>query len=89
MNNQREEVLRYIKDHGSITSLKASQELHITQLSARIGELEKEGWTFERERISGVNTYGRAWHGFRYKNARKRTPTESLQRPHPWRRWRA
>lgn len=39
--SQTEKVLQFMKDHGSITSWDAFQFLHITRLSARIYEIEK------------------------------------------------
>ena len=39
----------------------AAADLHIYELSARIGELERDGWFFDRETITGTNQYGRRW----------------------------
>ncbi len=70
-NSQREEVIQYIRKNGSITRLEAAQ-LYIFELSARIGELEKQGYVFNREDIGGTNRYGRKWKGVRYRiNERK------------------
>ncbi len=70
-NSQREEVIQYIRKNGSITRLEAAQ-LYIFELSARIGELEKQGYVFNREEIGGTNRYGRKWKGVRYRiNERK------------------
>lgn len=40
--SQTQKVYEFIKNHGSITSWEAFQYLHITRLSARIYELDKE-----------------------------------------------
>ena len=53
---QREEVLAYMRNYGSITTFDAYNELGITQLGARIKELENKGWQIGRireARISG------------------------------------
>lgn len=51
---QKQEVLAYMRNYGSITSFEAYEELGITQLGARIYELKKSGYsigTIKRERI--------------------------------------
>lgn len=53
---QREEVLAYMRNYGSISTFEAYNELGITQLGARIKELENTGWQIGRirkARISG------------------------------------
>jgi hypothetical protein len=59
---QQEEILKYLKDHGSITRLQAACDLHIFELSSRIGELTKKGYNISSTRVNGVNKYGRASH---------------------------
>lgn len=49
MKNQKEEILDYIKKHGSITSYEAYQKLGITQLGARLDDLKKEEYEFKTE----------------------------------------
>lgn len=41
--SQKERVLKYIEDFGSISSFEAYKDLGITQLGARIWELKKDG----------------------------------------------
>ena len=41
---QKEEVLAYMRDYGSISTFEAYTELGVTQLGARIKELENNGW---------------------------------------------
>ena len=86
---QREEILRYIQTHGSITRAKAAN-LHIYELSSRIGELEKEGWTFTRKTLTGKNAYGRKWRCIEYSNPQKGVITlKNNDTNHPWRQtWR-
>ena len=55
---QKEQIVKYMKEHGSITRLDSSCKLFIFELSARIVELEKMGWTFKKERESRKNKYG-------------------------------
>lgn len=63
---QKDRVLRYIKDFGSITSIQAAVDLGITQLSARIVELERMGYVFNKEMCFGQNRYGERTHWMKY-----------------------
>lgn len=101
MKTQRQEILDYIRNHGSITRAKAAN-LHIYELSSRIGELEKEGWTFTRKTIKGTNAYGRRWRCTEYsrpvkkergihndKAWREHWDNAEKKETHPWRQnWR-
>lgn len=40
---QKERVINYIRDHGSITTMEAFNNLHVTRLAARIAELKSDG----------------------------------------------
>ena len=64
---QRDRVLQYIKDFGSITSWQAYADLNITQLGARIWELKKRGYVFEKERVYCSNRLGKKTHYDKYK----------------------
>lgn len=55
---QRQRVIDYIKQFGSITSLDAYKDLGITQLATRIKELKEEGYVFKTEGESGKNRFG-------------------------------
>lgn len=46
--NQCQRVLEYMQKHGSITSFEATLKLGITQLGARLGELEEMGFPIDR-----------------------------------------
>ena len=48
--SQRDEVLEYMRLFGSISSFEAYEELGVTQLGARIKELEKRGFQIGRLR---------------------------------------
>lgn len=56
--NQRERIIAYIKEKGSITRLESCTELFIFELSARIIELERDGWVFNKARESVKNSFG-------------------------------
>ncbi len=87
---QKDEILRHIQIHGSITRAVAAN-LHIYELSSRIGELEKEGWTFDRKTLTGTNAYGRKWRCTEYSNPQRCGNVGYAEKPepHPWRQtWR-
>ena len=55
---QREKILKYMKDFGSITAYEAVIDLGITQLAARLCELKANGYEFNKEMMTGKNRYG-------------------------------
>ena len=55
---QRDRVLQYIRDFGSITSYQAYTDLGVTQLATRIFELKKRGYNFSKKRVKTQNRYG-------------------------------
>lgn len=55
---QKERILEYIKEFGSISSWEAYSELGITQLGARLDQLKREGYMFSTEFEKGKNRYG-------------------------------
>lgn len=56
---QKEEILLYLSENGSITRLQAANELFIFELSSRMGELRKKGYKIASEWQRSVNRYGR------------------------------
>ena len=56
---QKELIIKYLKDFGSISSWEAYAELGITKLGARIFELKEKGYVFKKERVKRLNRYGR------------------------------
>lgn len=56
--NQKQKVLKYINDYGSITSWEAYSDLGIMQLGARIDGLQKDGYLFKKEWEQRKNRYG-------------------------------
>lgn len=65
--NQREQIIQYIKDFGSITSYSAYVDLGITQLASRIKELKEQGYYFTYEIEVKKNRYGKKVRFKRYK----------------------
>lgn len=63
---QRDRVLKYIRDFGSITSWQAYEDLGVMQLGTRIFELKERGYKFKKERVSKTNRYGGKCHFDKY-----------------------
>lgn len=68
---QKQEILDYIEQYGSITSMEAFAEIGCTKLSTRISELRREGWEFDIDYISYERKDHRVTEFARYSNARK------------------
>lgn len=64
---QRDRVLQYIRDFGSITSWQAYADLGVTQLATRIVELKERGYVFTKKRVSVENRYGDKTHYYEYR----------------------
>lgn len=64
--NQRERILQYINDFGSITNLDAIRDLGCQRLASRISELKKMGYPIIGEFETGKNRYGEPTHYKRY-----------------------
>jgi hypothetical protein len=67
MLNQKEMIIQYIKDFGSITPAEAFLDLGIYNFSARLSELKDEGYAFVMKREKGKNRYGRPVSWGRYR----------------------
>lgn len=63
---QRDRVIQYIKDFGSITRAEVFNELGIVELAARICELERMGYKFEKKTVYRENRYGEMIHFTKY-----------------------
>lgn len=64
---QREMILQYIEDFGSITPMQAFSDLGVTKLATRISEMRKDGMDcFKIETIRSKNRYGKTVHFARY-----------------------
>ena len=55
---QKQRIINYIREFGSITDLEASKELGIQQFGARIFDLKKDGYEFKTEWESSTNRFG-------------------------------
>lgn len=53
--NQKELILNYLKQYGSITPLEALKHCGSMRLSERIRELVSEGHSFRKEWVSSVS----------------------------------
>ena len=63
---QTAEILKHLKEHGSITSYEAFTEYGATRLSAIIYVLKHRGWNIEARTKNVVNRYGRKVHFAEY-----------------------
>lgn len=66
---QRDMILKYIQDNGSITAYEAVKEIGCLQLAARLCELKKLGYRFDKTRIHTKNRYGYPSHYDEYRLA--------------------
>ena len=55
---QRQAVLNYIEEHGSITTKEAINKLGILSPTKRISELRRLGYEFDEEWITVKTRYG-------------------------------
>lgn len=63
---QRELIISYITDFGSITPMEAFGDLGIIKLSTRISEMRKDGMEFKIQTEKGKNRYGKPTRYARY-----------------------
>lgn len=56
---QKESIIDFIERNGSITPMQAIYELGCTKLATRIGELQADGYHFNKEFVRATNRYGR------------------------------
>lgn len=64
--SQTEDVIRFMKEEGSITSKDAIEEFGATRLSSIIFSLRKQGYDIETHMEVGINRYGRTMEYARY-----------------------
>lgn len=55
---QKERVLKYMKDFGSITQAQAFTDLGVFRLAARIADLRRDGVAIRSQLREGKNRYG-------------------------------
>lgn len=63
---QREAIINYITQFGSITPMEAFADLGITKLATRISEMRKDGQEFKIETVKSKNRYGKTVHFAKY-----------------------
>lgn len=63
---QKEAIIQYITDFGSITPMEAFGDLGITKLATRVSEMRKDGMVFKIEMMKGKNRYGKPTRFARY-----------------------
>lgn len=63
---QREAIINYITEFGSITPMEAFADLGITKLATRISEMRKDGQEFKIETVKSKNRYGKTVHFAKY-----------------------
>lgn len=63
---QRQRVLDYMHDFGSITQHQASLDLGVSRLASRVSELKKMGYPIVSEFVPVINRYGEKCHIKRY-----------------------
>lgn len=57
--SQNDEILKYMKDFGTITSLQALADLGCMRLASRISDLRRAGYNISREMVIDTNRYGK------------------------------
>lgn len=63
---QVEAIIKFIREHGSITPMDAFGQLGITKLATRVSEMIRDGYPVQKIREEGVNRYGEKTHYMRY-----------------------
>lgn len=66
---QKERIVQYLDDFGSITTMEAFSDLGITRLASRIHELVRNGLPIKKEMVTSKNRYGEEVHFMRYSKA--------------------
>lgn len=66
MANQKQIVLDYIREFGSITPVDAFKDLGVTRLAAVVCTLRRDGHDIHKEREHAYNRYGKKVRYARY-----------------------
>lgn len=64
---QKEMIVKYIKDFGSISPLEALSDLGIMRLASRVTDLKNEGVKIVKSMEKTKNRYGKMVHYARYR----------------------
>lgn len=68
---QKERILQYIADFGSITRAEAMTDIAVGNFFARMTELKNDGYIFDKQKVKDKNRYGEDIYYNRYSNPRK------------------
>ena len=63
---QRDAIIDYIKQFGSITPMEAFADLGITKLATRVSEMKKDGINLKHESVKCKTRLGKTTHYTRY-----------------------
>lgn len=63
---QKEMVVKYIKDFGSVSPMEAFSDLGITKLATRVSELIRDGEDIKKVPEKRLNRYGKSCRYTRY-----------------------
>lgn len=66
VTEQQKQIVNYITEFGSITPYQAFTDLGITKLATRIGELQKQGYAFNKTWETKKNRFGKTVRYMRY-----------------------
>lgn len=66
MITQKDLIVQYIKDYGSISPMEAFADLGITKLATRISEMQKDGVAILKKAETRANRYGKQVTYMRY-----------------------
>lgn len=69
MKTQRQRILEYMQEFGSITPMEAIHELGCTKLATRISELIDDGHGIIKEVVWDKNRWGQRVHYMKYRLA--------------------
>lgn len=64
---QKEMIVKYIKDFGSISPLEALSDLGIMRLASRVTDLKNDGVKIVKSMEKTKNRYGKTVHYARYR----------------------
>lgn len=59
---QNERIIEYIKEHGGITQLEASEFLGVQRLPSRVFDLKTLGFPIASKYVKGKNRFGEPCH---------------------------
>lgn len=63
---QKQMIVKYIKDFGSISPMEAFSDLGITKLATRVSELISDGEVIKKHPEKRLNRYGKKCRYMRY-----------------------